>query len=724
MHRTTHAHKKTSVPLTPITLALQAGFTSLAFGACAIAADTPPPKPDTALPVVYVTGEQESATGAVQGYVAKRSATGTKTDTPLLETPQSVTVIGAEQIEVLRAQSINDAISYSVGALRLPYGERTGDAVVLRGFMIPTTLRDGTRYQVNRFDGQQEVYGLERIEVLKGAASVLYGSAEPGGVLNTVSKRPGTAPLRELNVELGSFSRKQVSGDFAGKLSEDGAWSYRLTALKRDSDTYTDHLTDNRTYVAPALTWQIARATSLTLLSEYQRDRGGYGSDGFPLGGTALPNVNGRVARSLFVGEPGYDHYNVKRYSFGYLFEHAFSDRLKLKHSLRNYRMDQDWSAVGVSNAFDDDQRTVERWGQDRDEQTSRVSSDTTLQYDWQAGGVAHKTLVGVDYADYSWDSARYDRTVGRLDLYAPVYGSAIGPRVPDNGWRADTRQLGLYAQDQMKFAGKWVLLLGGRHDRVRQTECSYFNPSNCYTDNQRTSASTGRAGVVYLADNGVAPYASFSQSFAPTTGVDRAGGRFKPTRGEQVEAGVRYQPAGGALLLSGAVYQLTQTNVLSDDPVNLGFQRQQGEVRSRGAELEARGRLGRNAQILATYNYTDARTTKSSPLRPQEVGKRTAGVPYNQFSLWLDYGFGDFGLPGLKLGGGGRYVGETVSLWHDTPAPAYTVGDLMVSYSTGPWRLALNISNVTDKTYLASCPYTCFYGEPRKAIGSVSYRW
>ena len=709
--------------LTPIVRALRAGLCGLLFSGAAGAADTPPAPAETTLPAIAVKADQESATGPVHGYVATRGATGTKTDTPLLETPQSITIVGAEQIETLRAQNINDAIAYSVGAMRLPYAERLGDEILLRGFSIPTTLRDGTRYQVNRFDGQQEVYGLERIEVLKGAASILYGAAEPGGIVNTVSKRPTTETLRELNVELGSHNRKQVSGDFAGALTADGAWSYRLTALKRDSDTYTNHVSDDRGYIAPALKWQVGRDTSLTLLSEFQRDRTGYGGDGLPLAGTVLPNVNGRLPRDLFIGEPGYDRYDVDRYSLGYILEHAFGDTLKLRHSLRRYRMEQDGAAINVSGLAADG-RTASRAGQDRDEQTSRLTSDTTLQYDWQAGGVAHKTLVGVDYADFSWDSGRYRRAVGTLDLYAPVYGATVGPRVPRSGWRSDTTQLGLYAQDQMKFADKWVLLVGGRHDRVRQTECSFFPPYTCYTDNQHTNATTGRAGVVYLADNGLAPYASFSQSFAPVTGVDRLGKRFEPTEGEQFEAGVRYQPAGGTLLLSASTYQLTQTNVLSSDPVDITFSQQRGEVRSRGLELEAKGRIGRHAQLLAAYTYTDARTIKASPRNPEQVGRRSEGVPYNQLSLWGDYEFGGFGLPGLKLGAGVRYVDETRSIFQNTPAPAFTLADLMVSYTTGPWRLALNVTNVADKFYVGSCPSQCLYGEPRKAIGSLTYRW
>ena len=721
-----HQQKPPGPQLTPIARIFHAGLFGLVFSGAACAADTAQtaqPVPEATLPLISLKADEESASGPVQGYVATRSATGTRTDTPLLETPQSITVIGAQQIETLKPQNITDAMAYSVGAMRLPYVERTGDNLLSRGFVIPMSFRDGNRYQVNSFDGQQEVYGLERIEVLKGAASILYGAAQPGGVLNTVSKRPTTETMRELTVDIGSFQRRQVAGDFAGALSADGAWSYRLTGLKRDSGTSTNYVPDNRNYLAPALKWQPNGATSLTLLSEYQRDHTAYGGNGLPKAGTALPNINGPLPRDLFAGEPGYDHYRIERYSYGYLLEHAF-DKLKLNHSLRRYRMDMDWAAISVTGNFFADQRTIARYPEERDEHSSRLDSNTSLQYDWQAAGVAHKTLVGVDYAASKLSSGRYTRAIAPLDLYAPVYGATPGPRTPAYGWISNVKQLGLYVQDQMKFADKWVLLLGGRQDRVRETECDYFDPASCYIDRERSKAFTGRAGVVYLAGNGVAPFASFSQSFLPTSGVDRLRNRFKPTRGEQFEAGVRYQPPGSALMLSATTYQLTQTDVLSTDPVDIRFQVQQGEVRSRGVELEAKGRVGRNTQILGAYTYTDAHVTKASPLYPEQVGLRSNNVPYNQFSLWGDYSFGDFGLAGLKLGAGVRYVDETASQRHSVRPPAFTTADMMVSYSTGPWRLALNVSNLNDKHYVVSCQNDCFYGEPRKVTGSLSYRW
>lgn len=680
---------------------------------------------DSVLPEVKVQGYQETATGPLQHYAAKRSATGTKTDTPLIETPQSISIVGAEQIEVTKAQSISEALGYSAGIARGDFTDRVSDAVVVRGFEVFTGYRDGTKFQFNYFDGQQEPYGLERVEVLKGAASVLYGNANPGGLVNAVSKRPTTQRLRELNVEYGSFDRKQVSGDFGGALSEDGVWSYRLTGLFRESNTFIDHIRDDRTYIAPALTWKPNAVTSLTFLSEYQKDKTAYVS-GYPLSGTVQDNINGRIPRNRFMGEPGFDKYDIERYSVGYLFEHAFTDNLKLRNSLRYSRVESQWAAI-TGQVLQADQRTITRNAQVRDNLTTGLTSDTSLQYNWGSENVSNTTLVGVDYSKQKYQTIRANSTaVGSLDLYAPVYGSTVtlGPR---SGSINEMDILGIYFQNQMKINKKLVVLLGGRQDHATVNDRDLFTGANPAGE-QKNSAFTGRAGVVYLADNGLAPYASFGQSFEPQSGRDRLGNRFNPTKGEQYEIGIRYQPPGTDTMLSAAVYQLTQSDVLGSDPVNTTFRYQVGEIRSKGFELEAKTRIGRNANLIAAYANTDSRTTKASPVFNANVGQRVGGlvggVPKDQVSIWGDYTFGAFGVPGLKVGSGIRYVGTTASDFITVKTPAYTVLDAMLAYTLGPWKFSLNATNLTDKTYEAVCPFRCFYGEPRRVIGTLSYRW
>ena len=706
------------------------GLRATQEGAAVVIRPLPTATGTSALPAVTVLGsaERESASGPFRGYAATRSASGTKTDTPLIETPQSITVVGAEEIETLKSQSLQDALGYVAGVSRFEGVSRVQDTLYLRGFQAQagtgSIYRDGSKYTVNAFNGKQELYGLERIEVLKGAASVLYGAAGPGGVINMVSKLPTTAPLRELNLEFGSFGRKQVSGDFGGALDQDGDWSYRFTFLQRDSDTFVDHVADDRSFIAPALKWQPNAATSLTLLADYQKDRTNY-VYGLPAQGTILPNRYGQIPRNRFTGEPGYSKFDVERYSVGYLFEHAFNDQLKLRNSLRYFHASSDFPQVWVSGLAADGRSAAYRGGTLRWERSSSLVSDTSLQYQVDHGQVRHTVLVGLDYARPKNQSERYDRTAGGLDYYQPVYGGALGAPVPYLGWsyNGDMRQLGLYAQDQMKIADRWVVLLGGRYDATRYNENSFFTGETTI-DNEKSRAFTGRAGLVYLADNGWAPFLSYSESFEPTDGRDRNGQRFDPTTGKQYEAGVRYQPRGADMLVTAAVYQLTRQNVLVADPANPDFSAQIGAVRSRGFEFEARTRIGRHANLVAAYAYTDARTTQASPLQPAQVGQRAAGTPFNQLSLWGDSSLAAFGLPALRVGAGVRYVGETKPTSGSYSVPSFTLFDAMVSYSTGPWRLALNLTNLADKTYVGSCTSACFYGEPRKAIATASYRW
>lgn len=674
------------------------------------------------LGTITVQGAAESGTGPVDGVAPEASTTGTKTDTPLIETPQTVYVVPSQQVTETGATSIPDALAYTPGVSQT-YGwtMRTGDQVQMRGFEIWNTLRDGMTYTINTYDGQQEPYGLERIEVLKGATSVLYGNLRPGGVINTVSKRPTLEPFGEVNLETGSYDRRQISADIGGPIDPEGVWSYRLTGLYRDSDTFIDYVPDDRRFLAGALKWQPDARTSFTLLSEYQHDDTASFSAVLPAEGVVLPNLNGTIPRERFMGEPGHDRYRLDRWSAGYVFEHDFTGAVRLRQGLRYYSTDQDNRFI-TYDTLAADERTVTRSGQDRNEQTWGLTTDTSLQIDWADSLATHTSLVGLDYSRLRLTSKRYSRTAGDLDLFDPVYGAPVGPPVPAYAWGDTTEQTGLYAQDQMKIGERWVLVFGGRQDWVENTGTDPFTGA-VTADGEKSDAFTARAGLVYLLPNGLAPYLSFSQSFEPVAGFDRLGDRFVPTRGEQYEAGLRWQPPGRDVLLAAAVYELTQTNTLVTDPADVTYSAQLGEVRSRGVELEARAAVTENASLIAAYAYTDAETVDGGPLAPELSGKPTGGIPRNMASLWADYRFAGFGLPGLKVGAGIRYVGDMPANWADFTVPAYTVVDAMASYEFEDWRLQLNAVNLFDKAY-ASCPSDCFWGEPRRLALAATRRW
>ena len=678
----------------------------------------------TTLPTLQVTESRlyEEATGPVDGYVATHSATGTKTDTAIIETPQSISVVTADEVSTRGSSSLLGALNYTPGVLSFEGADRTGDGFVIRGFntwATGTTFLNGMRYGAQVYDGRMEPYGMERVEVLKGGASILYGRAPAGGLVNAVSKRPSAEPIHEINLQAGSYDRRQVSGDFAGPLTEDGTVSYRLVALHRDSDTFIDHVPDDRTYLAPSIRWQPSEDTSLTLLADYQHDRTAYQYP-FPAEGTTSDSATGRIPRSRFSGIPGHDTYDNERYSFSYIFDHAFSDNLQINHSSRYFSADKDfhstWPLTGTAENWP-------RFAMHRYDTTRSFITDTSLSYDWSIGPASNISTAGLDFNRDRTKGQRFYHSASPINLITGESNNSIGYEyLPQGNFGTTyTEQTGLYFQNHTTVFDKWVFLLGGRQDWA---ESKNSTPNNPEWDSNKDDAFTARLGAAYLADNGLAPFIGLSQSFDPQRGTNRNGEHLSPSEGEQYEIGLRYQPPGSNAMISASAYQITQENVSVTDPVDPNFRAQLGEVRSRGMEVEGKIEVTPDTNLVLGYAYTDARTTKSSPLTPDQVGRRTGNVPYHQIQLWGDQRFSQFGFPGLKVGAGARYVGSRNGYSIDVDAPSYTLFDAMISYETGPWRYAINASNITDETYIESCTWGCVYGEPRTLLGSVTYQW
>ncbi|CRM11038.1 Ferric hydroxamate uptake [Pseudomonas sp. 44 R 15] len=682
---------------------------------------------------INVTGQSvEQPTEHVVGYVAKRNMSATKTDTPITETPQSLSVVTSDEIRDRQAETLAQALSYTPGFTASATSfNRTADRFRMRGFSVESatggSLRDGLRLQNNSYDGIQEPYGLERVEVIRGAASVLYGQLSPGGMVNGVSKRPTETPLHELQLQTGSNDRKQLAADFSGALPGSDTLSYRLTLLSRNSDTQQDHLNDDKIYIAPALTWRPDEDTSLTLLSFYQKT-----DTRFP---APLPYqlVKGagdgtfKIGRHDFIGEPGYDDMNGEMSALGYEFTHHFNEHFTLNHKLRYSESDVKWnylqaqtSAAAIRNAANTG--ILARQYSDRRERARTLGSDTNIESKWQLGSVEHTVLVGFDGYDTSYDSHNFRGAAPSLDLSRYNYGQPVvvnKNRSLDRGSQLDMLQKGAYFQDQIKFGDKWVLQVGGRHDWADQQQTAHRNGAKA---SQSDEATTWRAGLVYLADNGLAPYISYSESFFPVSVAQVTGQTFTPTEGKQYEVGVRYQPKDSNMLLSAAVYELTQTNVLKQDPATDEF-RQTGEERSRGLELEAKADITPALSVIATYAYTDARTTKSAIAA--EVGQRTDETPYHQAALWTRYDFVNWGIPKLTVGAGARYMGTTQASGMDSAMPAYTLFDAMARYRIDEhWDVTVNANNLTDKRY-AQCSFsTCLYGDERTLLTSVNFNW
>ena len=694
-----------------------AGFLSLAH-----ASDYQAPSSNDTLATISVTAsrEVEQGDGPVKGYVAKRSTTGTKTDTPILETPQAITVVTQDQIQATGARTVVEALGYSAGLFNPAGFNPANETFTIRGFtQYGGMLRDGL-YDGGAWGNRQESYGLERVEFLKGAASVLYGKLSPGGAVNTISKRPSDEPLHEVKLELGNYNHQQFNLDVSDALNADETLKYRLTAVARQSDTPVDYTANDRYYLAPALSWTPNDKTSLTLLGNYQENKLTF-INGLPVEGTLLPNKNGQLRKSTFLGEPDWSTGDDEKGSIGYLLEHQFSDQLKLEHKLRYSYSKVHWRYSSI-NLDANDQRTATRSGYDRFDKVHRLVADTFLEWKTSGARFENTLITGVDWLRENGSMpANWDLNLTPIDIFNPQYSGLIDYSNSLDDYSTDqTKTLGVYAQNQLKLDDHWVLLAGLRQDWVKSKATG--------STDDKDDALTGRAGLVYLLDNGLAPYLSFSQSFEPVSGDDGspAHRKLEPTQGEQYEAGLRYQPTGSNSLYSLALYQLTQSNVSSTDPTTQ-IVRQIGEVRSRGAELEAKFSPLKDVNLIAAYSYIDAKTTQS--LIAAEVNQRTANVPRQQASLWADYHMAQVGNGQLKLGLGVRYIGEqTNASMNDARAnrtPDVTLLDALINYDLKPFSLSLNLVNLAGKTYYSQCSYnSCQLGSPRTVIGSLAYRW
>lgn len=663
-----------------------------------------------------------------QNFVAQRASAGTKTRTDLVKIPQSVSVVTRAELDERKSDNLSDSLKYTPGFSSQPSSfSRTADDYTLRGFNVGAgtggILRDGMKLQSNPYDGSVEAYGLERIEVLKGASSVLYGQLSPGGMINTVSKRPTDRPLHEVGVEVGNYNRRQYTLDLGGPLDDQGQFSYRLTGLWRDSDTQVDHVDDDRRYIAPAITWKPDDDTSLTVLASHQETYTGF-SPPMSYRMSTYSNTPGyKIGRNDFVGEPGYDHFNNRMDTLGYLFEHQFSDQLKVNHSLRYFQANTDWSyliPVAISGT------QLSRRYSDRQERSTGWTTDNNLTYTIDSGAWRHELLVGVDYYHKTYDSHRYISATAAqlapsLNMATLQYTGVGANRAADSGSDLHSTQAGIYLQDQITYNDKWVLLLGGRQDWADSVTTTFATGARATRGDKKA---TGRVGLVYLADNGLAPYVSYSQSFQPASVSNPAfGNAFAPLEGEQYEVGLRYQPPGSDTLLSAAAYRLDQDNSLSLDSLTNTYM-QYGKTRTKGAELEVKSNLTDNLQLSAGYAYTDTHVLQDQTA--SNVGKRIEGIPYNSASLWASYRLASLGLEKLRIGGGARYTGttRTTPSVYDGKLPAYTLVDALISYDVDAhWQVQAKAQNLFDKKYLY-CNTTCRYGDERSLLGSVTYRW
>ena len=727
------AHRFTPFRRTPICAAFHAAWLGAALSASVFAPASY--AQDAVLPTVVVSGTSEAQDGAVQGYIAKRSGTATKTDTPINETPQAISVITRAEMDARGVRDVGEAVAYTAGVASGGTGETTlfgGNSVRVRGFGGGGTAGfsfneylDGMKLQGTGYDGGNlDPYLLEQVDVVKGPASVLFGQTQPGGIVNMVSKRAGADMVNELRVGGGSRAHVDAGVDLGGALGPHLHW--RVTGLALQEDLQQDPARRKRRVVAPTLTWSNG-STSLTALAHYQHDDINATLLNIIPAAGVFGNPGGQVASNIRIGDPGFEYWDRKTASLGYLFSHVVNDTLTVRQNLRYTRNDLD-SQWLYRRALAADRRTLNRSVFSAVEDAKNLNLDNQVEWKFRSGAAAHTVLAGIDYQRRTNDAVRTFgfNGVPALDLFAPVYYQAIPAQPVFQSEDVVGRQLGVYVQDQIKL-GALSLLVGGRHDQARSRTLNRLNNTPTVLDDD---AFTGRVGLIYNFANGFAPYASYAESFEPISGRAFGGSVFAPMEGKQYEAGLKYQPAGSQYLATLAVFDLTQRNMTTGDPEHTGFSIQTGEVRTRGIELEGKAQVAKDLDLVAAYTYLDDEVTRSNGA---DLGKRRAQTPAHSASLWANYTVRAGTLAGLGMGFGVRYTGKTQGDTTNTfTAPGRTLLDMALRYNlgrlagTGNWLAELNVHNLANKEYVASCfaTHSCYLGLTRSVRGTLKYNW
>jgi len=685
---------------------------------------------ETILPTMVIREK-----GVQEGYGTKSSIVGTKTRTPIIEIPQSMSVITRNELD-MRAVNLNftEALRYIPGVVADQFGfNGTGfEYVSMRGFNSLSTanFRDNLSQQGRGLyfaDFITDPYSLERVEVLRGPTSVIFGRGDAGGIVNRITKLPTATPIREIELQYGSFDRKRIAGDF-GFANEAGTLMFRLVTTALDTDTQVrfpntggDRAQIRRFYISPSLTWRPTDRTSVTLFGGILNNRSE--ASAFYV---ATP---GGSATNTLLGEPTFTRYSTDQASFSYKLEHRFNDTFTVRQNFRFMGLDGRFRDLNPGG-FDADGRTLFRSALSTRERVNQTVLDTHVEARTRTGPLNHTVLAGIDWNRVESTLKSFTGSAPSIDIFNPVYFQPVPtPDSPFIDGNQKIDQVGFYVQDQVKL-NQWLLTLSGRHDRVSSvTNVNIFDPQHTAS---KDAAYTGRAGLTYLFSNGIAPYFSYSQSFLPQYGIDFGNNSpFKPARASQYEVGIKYQPPGTRNLFTAALFELTKTNVLIPDPrTPLGLS-QTGEIRSRGAELEARTEVFRGLNAIGAFSYVDVKVTENAS---GFIGNMPVRVPNLTTSGWLDYNLGTLNVDWLKgffIGGGVRYVGRVFNDPENTSVtPSFTLFDAMLRYDHGPWQFLINANNIFDDKYYTANNVVpgsggqFFLGTRRTVIGTLKLRF
>ncbi|PIG91349.1 TonB-dependent siderophore receptor [Gloeocapsopsis sp. IPPAS B-1203] len=667
---------------------------------------------------ILVTGEQE------EGYRVPDASVGTRTDTPLRDIPQSIQVIPQQVLEEQQVTTLNEALRNAPGVIQTaPSYYNQFATFTIRGFEAADSTGNFTRNGFNySFGGgvSGNFANIERIEVLRGPASVLFGRGNPGGTINIVTKQPLAEPFYSVEATIGSYNFYRGAIDLTGPLNDESTIRYRLNASYENADSFVDFLNRENPFLSSAFSFDLGRNTTLTLDAEYNKVNQN-DDNALPAIGTVLPNVNGEIPRNRNSGEEN-TFYGPEVFRVGYNLEHRVNENWLLRNAFYYGHFYNRGRSTYFNRELDPDQRTIQRGTGDQDYKARAYELTTNIVGNFSTGSIQHQLLFGVDLSrlDNYLYKAQY-REAAPLDLFNPVYGlSANGAILEESDSAGLTDSLGIYVQNQVTLTENLKLLVGGRFDAFEQTNRDFLNDTEEF---QSGNAFSPRVGIVYQPIEPISLYASYSRSFAPSIGRSVDGEQFQPERGTQYEIGVKAD-INDRISATVALYDLTRSNVTTDDLSSPGFSIQTGEQNSRGIELNVAGEILPGWNMIAGYAYTDARITEDNTF---EVGNRLNNVPEHSFNLWTSYELQQGELQGLGLGVGFFFVGDRQGdLDNSFILPSYFRTDAAIFYNRGQFRAALNFRNLFNVAYFESAydDLNVFPAEPFTVQGTISWEF
>ena len=685
--------------------------------------------------LMVTAGAAEDPTAPVKGIVATKTLSATKTSAELVKTPQSVSVITRDQMKALDATSVSQALRYTAGTFTEYRGaSNRNDEVFVRGFSYVPKFLDGLSFGATASSqtGTVDPWLLERVELVRGPASVLFGQVNPGGLISMTSKRPTSESLHNVQFRTGNNHLAEGAFDFGGKLSDDGRVLYRLNGIARSQNNQISDYKETRMAIAPAITWYPNDQTRFTLLTSYQKDPDAGYRNFLPYYGTVV-SANGKyLPWNMNISDPDYDQSWREQTMIGYEFEHQLNDVFTFRQNARYATIKQKYRYLVYANSAANS-TVLTRRAQHEARTTNEFGLDNQLEAQFATADVNHTVLGGLDYKQ-SKDKQLLQRGAGTqydFDWTKPTYGLSVDEStfatLTDEQQNLD--QMGIYLQDQLSW-NNWELLLSGRYDwsEVRTID---FTASDALTQ-QNDSKFTWRTGLLYAFDFGLSPYVSYSTSFEPNLQTNRAPGvaPFKPTTGKQTEVGLKYQPMDNTLM-SVAAYDLRQTNVPTYNSTE-GWFENAGEIRSKGVEAEIHSTLWDSWNMIASYTYTDAEVTSTTVAGVK--GKVPQRIPTHMASAFTSYTLPSGPLKSLTAGVGMRYIGTSYGDAKNTfKVASVDLYDAMLGYDLGELNgnlkgatVQFNVNNLANTKYVASCASdtACFYGVGRTLTATVNYSW